>query len=33
SFAASLELVKAGLIEIRQGETFAPIQIRKTPQS
>lgn len=29
TFAASLELVKAGQIEIRQGETFAPIQIRK----
>ena len=32
SFAASLELVKAGHIEIRQGETFAPIQIRKKPE-
>lgn len=29
TFAASLELVKAGKIEIRQGETFAPIQIRR----
>lgn len=29
TFAASLELAKAGQIEIRQGETFAPIQIRK----
>jgi len=28
TFAASLELAKAGKIEIRQGETFAPIQIR-----
>ncbi len=28
-FAASLELVKAGQIEIRQGETFSPIQIRR----
>ncbi|SFP54459.1 segregation and condensation protein A [Tranquillimonas alkanivorans] len=28
-FAASLELVKAGHVELRQGETFAPIQIRK----
>lgn len=28
-FAASLELAKAGKIEIRQGETFAPIQIRR----
>ncbi|MDE0589744.1 ScpA family protein [Halocynthiibacter sp. C4] len=29
TFAASLEMAKAGQIEIRQGETFAPIQIRK----
>lgn len=29
TFAASLELVKAGKISIRQGETFSPIQIRK----
>ncbi|PIE15993.1 MAG: segregation/condensation protein A [Rhodobacterales bacterium] len=29
NFAASLELAKAGQIEIRQGEAFAPIQIRK----
>lgn len=29
NFAASLELAKAGAIEIRQGETFAPIQIRR----
>ena len=29
TFAASLELAKEGRIEIRQGETFAPIQIRK----
>ncbi len=28
-FAASLELVKAGHIEIRQGATFAPIEIRR----
>lgn len=28
TFAASLELVKAGRITIRQGETFAPIEIR-----
>lgn len=28
-FAASLELVKAGRLEIRQGETFAPIQVRR----
>ena len=29
TFAASLQLVKEGQVEIRQGETFAPIQIRK----
>ncbi|MGJ8583036.1 MAG: segregation and condensation protein A [Marinosulfonomonas sp.] len=29
TFAASLELTKAGAIELRQGDTFAPIQIRK----
>jgi len=29
TFAATLELAKEGKIEIRQGETFAPIQIRK----
>ncbi|SEL32393.1 segregation and condensation protein A [Pacificibacter marinus] len=28
TFAASLELAKAGKIELRQGGTFAPIQIR-----
>ncbi|WOI57156.1 ScpA family protein [Palleronia sp. LCG004] len=28
-FAASLELVKAGRIQIRQGSTFAPIEIRR----
>ncbi|RVT85149.1 segregation/condensation protein A [Rhodobacteraceae bacterium CCMM004] len=28
-FAASLELAKAGRIEIRQAETFAPVQIRR----
>ncbi|MBJ3761856.1 segregation/condensation protein A [Maribius pontilimi] len=28
-FAASLELVKAGKIQIRQGDTFAPIEIRR----
>lgn len=32
TFAASLELAKAGKIEIRQSELFSPIQIRKTPQ-
>ncbi|KCV83752.1 segregation and condensation protein A [Actibacterium atlanticum] len=31
TFAASLELAKAGAIEIKQGETFAPIQIRRKP--
>lgn len=29
NFAASLELAKEGKIDIRQGEVFAPIQIRK----
>lgn len=29
TFAASLELVKEGKIDIRQGDIFAPIQIRK----
>lgn len=29
TFAASLELAKEGKIDIRQGDTFAPIQIRK----
>jgi segregation and condensation protein A len=29
TFAASLELVKEGRIEIRQGDTFAPIHIRR----
>jgi len=28
-FAASLELVKQGALELRQAETFAPIQIRR----
>ncbi len=32
NFAASLELAKAGAIEIRQGEMFAPIQIRRTAE-
>lgn len=31
-FAAVLELAKRGQIEVRQGETFAPIQIRKRPE-
>lgn len=29
TFAATLELAKAGDVEIRQGETFAPIQMRR----
>ena len=29
TFAASLELAKEGKVEIRQAETFAPIQLRK----
>ena len=29
TFAASLELVKEGHLEIRQSESFAPIQLRK----
>jgi len=29
TFAASLELAKEGRIDIRQGETFAPIEIRR----
>lgn len=29
TFAASLELVKAGKIELRQGDTFSPIHLRK----
>ncbi|MBT8456601.1 MAG: segregation/condensation protein A [Rhodobacteraceae bacterium] len=29
TFAASLELAKAGNVELRQGESFAPIQIRR----
>lgn len=29
TFAASLELAKEGRIEIRQGDTFAPIEIRR----
>jgi segregation and condensation protein A len=31
NFAASLQLAKEGHVEIRQGESFAPIQIRKKP--
>lgn len=29
TFAATLELAKEGKLEIRQHETFAPLQIRK----
>jgi segregation and condensation protein A len=29
TFAASLELAKEGRIELRQGNMFAPIQIRR----
>ena len=29
NFAASLELAKRGAIELRQGEVFTPIQIRR----
>ena len=29
NFAAALELTKAGKVELRQSETFAPIQLRK----
>lgn len=32
TFAASLELVKEGHMEIRQSESFAPIQLRKKDQ-
>ncbi|MEZ5770093.1 MAG: ScpA family protein [Defluviimonas denitrificans] len=31
TFAASLELAKQGQIELKQGETFAPISIRRKP--
>jgi segregation and condensation protein A len=30
-FAAVLELAKRGAVDLRQGETFAPIQIRRRP--
>lgn len=33
TFAASLELVKEGRLDIRQSETFAPIQLRKRDES
>jgi segregation and condensation protein A len=28
-FAAVLEMAKAGQVDLRQGETFAPLQVRK----
>ncbi len=31
TFAAALELVKAGSAELRQSDTFAPIQLRRRP--
>lgn len=31
TFAASLELAKEGRVQLRQKESFAPIQIRRTP--
>ncbi len=31
-FAAVLEMAKRGQVSIRQSETFAPVQIRRTPQ-
>lgn len=33
TFAASLELVKEGHLEIKQSDTFAPIHLRKKPNS
>lgn len=33
TFAASLELVKAGRVEMRQSESFAPIQIRNRSET
>ncbi|WP_164658625.1 ScpA family protein [Tropicibacter sp. Alg240-R139] len=33
TFAASLELVKEGHLEIKQSDSFAPIQLRKRPNS
>lgn len=33
TFAATLELAKGGTIELRQGETFAPIEIRTKGQA
>jgi segregation and condensation protein A len=29
NFAAALELVKAGRVQLRQSETFAPIQLKR----
>jgi segregation and condensation protein A len=31
TFAASLELARAGQIELRQAETFAPVELRRKP--
>jgi len=31
-FAAILEMAKRGQVEVRQGEVFAPIQIRRKPE-
>ncbi len=31
NFAATLQLAKEGQLELRQGDTFAPLQIRKKP--
>ncbi|KNG95480.1 segregation and condensation protein A [Pseudaestuariivita atlantica] len=33
TFAASLQLVKEGHLEIRQSETFAPIELRRKPKT
>ena len=32
TFAASLELAKAGKVELRQSETFAPLELRRKAQ-
>ncbi len=32
TFAAALELVKAGQVELRQGEAFTPIEMRRRPE-
>jgi segregation and condensation protein A len=33
SFAASLELVREGIVEVRQQEAFAPLYLRNRPQA